>query len=550
MAVAGLDSKNEILAAATAATKANKPGAPDDTAVAASAAPDFAALLQDRLGRNMALTSAEAKLQVPNRADSADRAGALNDQRPRDPGFGSADRGDAQRSDNAADRPSDRPAPAQARDDRPQSAPSPRAGNDTNNGDGARASNAADGQATAKAAPQDSAAKQAAPGTNAGQPQGPADGRAAAVKPDGGPQANGQLTAQNAQTRADGAGQAQQSGRPVTDLGANVQVTQRAATVTAPPQANLGGQSALAAQSGDAALPANAANQSAAAAPNLPATPEEAAQILASLRGQPGQAAASNASPTAQAAKAKAQAKANGGAAGATTQNNTAQQPDLQGLAAGGQPMQNPTLPKPGALGLQNALENGGRVAALSGSGKPMVSADPMTGTTSFTGHNNSVQQKTSAPPMAQTARGTPMPTPVADQIAVQIQKAAGTGSDRIQINLKPAELGRVEIKLEMAHDGRMTAVISADKPETLDMLRQDSRQLLQSLNDAGLKADQGSLSFNLSGQKDETADNDNGRSGKSGEADDEGEIAGADPFDDIGETNGFSADGRLNMRV
>ena len=89
----------------------------------------------------------------------------------------------------------------------------------------------------------------------------------------------------------------------------------------------------------------------------------------------------------------------------------------------------------------------------------------------------------------------------VTNQVAVQIQKAAAHGADRINIQLKPAELGRVEVQMDVARDGRVTAVITAERSETLDMLQRDSRVLQTALQEAGLRADSDSLSFNLKGQ-------------------------------------------------
>lgn len=86
----------------------------------------------------------------------------------------------------------------------------------------------------------------------------------------------------------------------------------------------------------------------------------------------------------------------------------------------------------------------------------------------------------------------------VTEQVAVNIQRAVGKGQDQINIHLRPKELGRIDVKIDMSHDGKMTAVITADKQHTLDLLKQDSRSLMQSLSDAGLQTDQGSLSFNL----------------------------------------------------
>lgn len=90
---------------------------------------------------------------------------------------------------------------------------------------------------------------------------------------------------------------------------------------------------------------------------------------------------------------------------------------------------------------------------------------------------------------------------PAGEQVAVQIKKGAAEGIDKISIRLDPGNLGNVEIKMEVGHDGRLMAVIAADKPETLQMLQKDAASLEQSLRDAGLKTDQQSLSFSLRDQ-------------------------------------------------
>jgi len=97
-----------------------------------------------------------------------------------------------------------------------------------------------------------------------------------------------------------------------------------------------------------------------------------------------------------------------------------------------------------------------------------------------------------------------PPPVParlIANQAAVQIQKGIELGDDRINIQLKPASLGRVEVRLDVGSDGRVAAVITADRSDTLDLLQRDARILQNALQDAGLQADGNSLSFELRSQ-------------------------------------------------
>jgi len=100
-----------------------------------------------------------------------------------------------------------------------------------------------------------------------------------------------------------------------------------------------------------------------------------------------------------------------------------------------------------------------------------------------------------------------PVPAhPAAEQVAVRFHKAIADGADKIEIQLKPAALGRVKVALEVGHDGRVLAVVTASNPDTLDMLKHSSQVLERALQDAGLKADSNSLSFTLGGGEDRTA--------------------------------------------
>ncbi len=148
------------------------------------------------------------------------------------------------------------------------------------------------------------------------------------------------------------------------------------------------------------------------------------------------------------------------------------------------------------------------------------------------------------------SARHTPAANP-AEQIAIQVQRAQVAGQERISIKLHPAELGRIEVRLENASDGTLRAVISAERSETLDLLQRDARGLERALQEAGVKTDSGSLNFSLrgNGQGQGQQAEGNGGSGHSG-AGDQGGSDGADAVPDPTQPYASSHDGTLDIRV
>jgi flagellar hook-length control protein FliK len=95
---------------------------------------------------------------------------------------------------------------------------------------------------------------------------------------------------------------------------------------------------------------------------------------------------------------------------------------------------------------------------------------------------------------------------PPHEQVAIQIRKAVSEGVDQISIRLNPGELGRIDVKLDVSSDGTLRASFAAEKHQTLELLKNDSRQLENSLQQAGLKADAGGLNFSLRGDNRENA--------------------------------------------
>lgn len=92
------------------------------------------------------------------------------------------------------------------------------------------------------------------------------------------------------------------------------------------------------------------------------------------------------------------------------------------------------------------------------------------------------------------------------EQVQMGIHRAIADGQDTITIELKPKELGRVEVRLDISASGHGTIVFAVEKPETLDMLQRDARQLQQMLRDAGVQTGAGDMQFNLQQQAQQDA--------------------------------------------
>lgn len=89
-------------------------------------------------------------------------------------------------------------------------------------------------------------------------------------------------------------------------------------------------------------------------------------------------------------------------------------------------------------------------------------------------------------------------PSTPAQQVMLQIQQKGNNKATQISVQLSPAELGRVEVRLNIQRDGQAHAVVVADKPETLALLQKDASHLERALQQAGINAEAGNMSFNL----------------------------------------------------
>lgn len=92
----------------------------------------------------------------------------------------------------------------------------------------------------------------------------------------------------------------------------------------------------------------------------------------------------------------------------------------------------------------------------------------------------------------------------VNEQITVAINKNIVKGLNNFRIQLHPAELGQVDIKLEIAADGKMQAAMMVENEKTLSMLQRDQGVLEKALQDAGINLSNKNLSFSLMKQNQE----------------------------------------------
>jgi hypothetical protein len=117
-------------------------------------------------------------------------------------------------------------------------------------------------------------------------------------------------------------------------------------------------------------------------------------------------------------------------------------------------------------------------------------------------GGNTQNQNSNTATVRIGTLPGQTTPTQVpAMAIALQVARNLQKGANRFDIRLDPAEMGRIDVRMEVKKDGNVAAHLTVDRPETLDLLQRDARALQQALNDAGLQANADSLNFSLRDQ-------------------------------------------------
>lgn len=96
---------------------------------------------------------------------------------------------------------------------------------------------------------------------------------------------------------------------------------------------------------------------------------------------------------------------------------------------------------------------------------------------------------------------GTAVPATPLHVVPIEIGLKALTGLNSFEIRLDPAELGRVDVKLDISDTGEVTAKLVVDRVETLHLLQRDARTLERAFEQAGLKPSDAGVDISLRDQ-------------------------------------------------
>jgi flagellar hook-length control protein FliK len=318
----------------------------------------------------------------------------------------------------------------------------------------------------------------------------------------------GQISALSDAMKAGAArGKADRAGAEAAKGGSATAGTQQTGTATA--GAQTGGADS---QIGGATKPGTKTADTVAPAPSGPPQPTQKDNLSAAAQGQPNAADAAQsrnaeAVPATEAATNRARQLAagtpgpqsnpndnqNGNSIGnSNVDPNRDQAGSVKLIEDITRQALDPTARPIEALTAENA--GGGTSRAGSGqAGSAQPAPDGSAGGLIAPSSQNPVLAATGAP----TTAATPTAIPIAG-LAVEITAHARAGKNRFEIRLDPPELGRIDVRLDVDHQGKVTSHVVVDRVETLDILRRDAPQLERSLQDAGLNTADNALQFSL----------------------------------------------------
>jgi flagellar hook-length control protein FliK len=303
-----------------------------------------------------------------------------------------------------------------------------------------------------------------------------------------------------------------------------------------------GDATGVAAPAGAASAPATAATGAAQAAQNSRAAAPQADP--SDDQAQDDQSVADAAQP---AATAKSAAGKPGAVKSPASNIKTAKADDSSATAAGDTKADDIKADDIKAAAAQSEKNAAADTPAPKAAPQPVQAA----GNTASVGGVPAPQasQASNAPAVTQHVQVSAGPSPNLPALAVQIAAKSQGGARQFDIRLDPPELGRVDVRLSIDAAGKTSAHLSADQPQTLDLLQKDASSLTRALRDAGLDVSQDGLNFSLRQQSHDGGGNNNGNGQGASRAFSLTASAAIDPTATSASWRGV-ADGRLDIRV
>ena len=110
------------------------------------------------------------------------------------------------------------------------------------------------------------------------------------------------------------------------------------------------------------------------------------------------------------------------------------------------------------------------------------------------------VPDRVQPPAPAQEVRHLPVvsarPGAMGHEVGVEIARQTVLGNEHVTIRLDPGTMGRIEVRMHFDDRGNLNAVVAAESPAALELLKRESGDLGRALSDAGVKTDSGSFRF------------------------------------------------------
>ena len=130
-------------------------------------------------------------------------------------------------------------------------------------------------------------------------------------------------------------------------------------------------------------------------------------------------------------------------------------------------------------------------------------------------------------------------------QVTMQVLRQAQTETDTVELQLNPRRLGKISIQLVREASSKMVINFAIENPDTLEALRNNVDDLLQSLREAGISTDRGAMNFTLKEENRQTFEQKQKKNTVSDGLEDEEEALLA-----MGQLADIDDDGHVNVRV